>query len=85
MFQNILYISAVQATGFTGLISTGPLAKCLQFLLKYSLKNKTLAHHLWHRAQNLSFVIFGFFVESYSTLHLLQNTFTESKYLVSNW
>jgi len=25
-------------------------------------------------AQNPSFVVFGFFIESYSTLHLLQNT-----------
>ena len=37
-------------------------------------------------AQNPSFVVFGFFLESYFTLHLLQNTrlFTVLKYLVSN-
>ena len=35
-------------------------------------------------AQNPSIVVFGlFFIESYSTLHLLQNTFTVSKYLAN--
>jgi len=30
------------------------------------------------------YMLFWRFVQSYSTLHLLQNTSTESKYLVSN-
>jgi len=30
-------------------------------------------------AQNPSLVIFGYFIESYSTLHLLQNTFYSIK------
>jgi len=30
-------------------------------------------------AQNPSFVVFDFFIESYSTLHLLQNTFYSIK------
>jgi len=29
--------------------------------------------------------VFGFFIESYSTQNLLQNTFSEWKCLVSNW
>jgi len=36
-------------------------------------------------AQNLSHVVFSFFDPSYySSINLLQNTFTESKYLFSN-
>jgi len=35
-------------------------------------------------AQNPSYVAFGFLIQSYSTQHLLQNTFTETKNLVSN-
>jgi len=30
-------------------------------------------------AQNLSLVVFGLFIESYSTLHLFQNTFYRIK------
>jgi len=35
-------------------------------------------------SQNLSLVVFWLFTSSYLTLHLLQNIFTEAKYLVSN-
>jgi len=41
-------------------------------LLTYRLMRNT-------GAQNPSFVVFGFFIESYSTLHLLQHTFYSIK------
>src|SRR6218665_2515066 len=47
------------------------------------------ADHFSHKiicdtgAQNPSFVVFGLLIESCSTLHLIKNIFTVSKYLVS--
>jgi len=50
---------------------------CFHCLINIRLFAQTSCAKCDAEAQNPSLVVFGFFIESYSTLHLLQNTFSE--------